>query len=52
MLKLNQVLYQETYSTTSTFDGWNFLYQDSGLENDTSPIKAGTVFALEFELLF
>jgi hypothetical protein len=52
ILKLNQVIYQETYSTTTTSDGWSYLYQDSGLENDSTPIKSGTVFALEFELLF
>jgi len=51
-IKINQLIYQQTYSTDSAGYGWSYLYDLKALRNDTGPIKAGTVFLLEVGMLF
>lgn len=52
-LKLNQVVYKETYSTTNAPEnGWVYRYNTPGLNKDQSSIAAGTVFLLEFSVLY
>ena len=52
-LKLNQVAYRETYSTTSAYaNGWVYRYTTAGLNQDQSPINPGWVFLLEFSILY
>ncbi len=51
-LRLSQVGYQETYSTSDAGKGWSYLYADSALRKDPGPLKAGTVIELEIGLLF
>ena len=53
-LKLNQMIYKQTYSTVGTRDGWTYLYQgsSSGLNDDPGPISPGIVFLMEFNLLY
>lgn len=52
LLKVNELVYKETYSTTDAGSGLTYFYQDPGLQTDTTPLKASTVVALEFALLF
>jgi hypothetical protein len=51
-LKANQVFYRQTYSTTGTFNGWQYLYASQALNADQSSIAPGSVFQLEFSFLY
>lgn len=51
-LKLNQNIYQQTYSTTETSDGWTYLYDRADIQADRSPIKSSLVFMLEVSFLY
>ena len=51
--KLNQVVYQETYSTTNApANGWTYQFSNPVYNSSQSPIKPGTVFLLEFSVLY
>lgn len=51
--KMNQVVYRETYSTTNAnSDGWIYRYGTPALNQDQGPIDPGTVFMLEFSVLY
>lgn len=52
LIKVSELAYQQTYSATSTAQGWTYRYDDAALQNDTSKIAAGTVFMVEFSFLF
>jgi len=51
-IKLNQVLYNETYSTEKTDQDWLYLYDRSELRKDKTDLENGTVFLFEVSLLF
>lgn len=51
--KMNQVVYRQTYSTTNAPDnGWVYKYANSALNQNQGPINPGTVFLLEFSILY
>ena len=52
LLKLNQVVYFQTYSVEETREGWEYLFRDGEIRRDTGPIEPDTVFMLEVSLLF
>jgi hypothetical protein len=52
IFKINEYVYQETYSTTSAGNGWAYNYQDSGIAASQAPIAPSTVFMIEFSLLY
>lgn len=54
VLKLSQLVYQQTYSTTEAFDGWIYVFEDPALQADPnrSLIKGSLVIMLEAALLF
>jgi hypothetical protein len=52
-IKLNELVYQETYSTTNAPEnGWSYRYSTPGLNQNQGPINPGTVFLLEFSILY
>lgn len=52
ILKLNQVVYRQTYDPAGTFKGWGYFFEDNALNDDTSPIGPGVSILLEVSLLF
>ena len=53
VLKANQLIYRETYSTTTNPDGWTYYFPNNqSLNSDASPIAKSTVFMLEFSVVF
>ncbi len=53
-LKLNQLAYKQTYSTTLTSYGWNYQFEKEQIELDPERelIKPSVVFMLEVALLY
>jgi hypothetical protein len=51
-LKINQIVYNETYSYSGTNNGWNYYFNSSAINTDPSPIKPSTVIVLEISLLY
>jgi hypothetical protein len=52
-LKINQVVYKETYSTSNAnAAGWSYQYANPALNQNTGPINPGTVIMFEFSLLY
>ncbi len=52
ILKLNQVIMKQTYSTEKTTDNWDYLFDRREVRNDKSAIEADTVLMIEISLLF
>lgn len=52
LIKINELAYQETYSTSPPAGGWSYIYDDSNLQLDQSKISASTVFMLEISFLY
>ena len=54
LLKINEIVYRQTYPFETTSDGWTYFYknpQDSSTDPDRNLIKTGTVFLLEISFL-
>ncbi len=51
-IKINQLIYQETYSTEKAGRGWSYLYELQNLRTDVTPIKAGILILVEVGVLF
>ena len=51
-LRISELVYQETYSTTTTPDGWTYIFQNNALQNDQTPIQASTMFMIEFSFMY
>lgn len=51
-IKVNQVVYKQSYSTEHAGHGWNYLFDLKSLRTDPTPIKAGMLFLLEIGVLF
>lgn len=51
-IKVNQVVYQQNYSTQDAGHGWRYLFDLRSLRTDPTPIKAGMLFLLEVGVLF
>lgn len=51
-IKVNQILYQQNYSTDHAGHGWSYLFDLRSLRSDPTPIKAGLLFLLEVGVLF
>jgi len=51
-IKINEVVYKETYSTQDAGKGWSYLYDSQALRADTTPIKAGVVMMIEVGMIF
>jgi hypothetical protein len=52
LIKINELAYEETYSTTHTAQGWTYIYDDQSIQQDNSKIKAGTVIMIEGSFLY
>lgn len=52
ILKFNELFYQETYSVTSTIDGWDYRFDDQTVQNDRTNIAPGFVIMFEGNLLY
>ena len=52
VIQLNEVGYQESYSTSSTADGWDYNFGASPVQADRTLIQASLVFAIEAAFLF
>lgn len=52
ILKLNQVIYNQTYSTEKTDLNWLYLYDRTDLRRDKTNIESGLVILFELSLLF
>ena len=52
-IKISQNIYKQTYSTTTTNNGWTYLYQNPELavESNKDKISAGIVIMLEISYL-
>jgi hypothetical protein len=51
-IKINEMAYNETYSTKDAGRGWSYLYDSSALRADATPIKAGAMFLIEIGMIF
>lgn len=51
-LRLNEVVYKETYSTKDAGRGWAYLFDDRDLRDDSTPIDAGVMFMVELGMMF
>lgn len=51
-IKVNQVVYQQKYSTEHAGHGWSYLFDLKTLRTDPAPIQAGVLFLLEVGVLF
>jgi hypothetical protein len=52
IFKVVELVYQQTYPTDHTSEGWNFFYDQTSLNSNASPIQGGTVFMIEFSILY
>ncbi|MDR3607067.1 MAG: hypothetical protein P4M08_06780 [Oligoflexia bacterium] len=53
LIKINEFVYQETYSYLGTNNGWTYYFNNQpSLNTDPSPIKPSTVFMLNISLLY
>lgn len=51
-LKLNQLLYKQTYDPEGTYNGWLFYYENDALNKSKDQIAPGIVFLLEISLIY
>ena len=51
-IKLNQLIYKETYNHLGTNNGWRYAFDPSDLNLDASPIAPSMVFMLEISFLY
>lgn len=53
-IRIAEVFYRQSYSTTVTSEGWDYLYDKPEIQNDPNRtlIKPSYVFLLEFSFLF
>ncbi len=51
-LKIAQVVYKQTYSTTENGDGWRYVFEDPAISSETEILAPGTVFAFELSFLY
>jgi hypothetical protein len=53
-LRVNQVIYKQSYSALKTHKGWDFFFQEPSINADTSKdlIKPGVVILFEFSLMY
>ena len=51
-IKVNELIYKETYSTKDAGRGWSYLYDNQDLRSDTTPIDAGIMFLVEVGMMF
>ncbi len=52
LIQINEMAYQETYSTTRTAQNWIYLYDDSRISADHSLIGAQIVYMLGLSFLY
>lgn len=52
LFKINELAYQETYSTTQTSRGWTYIYDDQQIQKDKTKISAGVVLMIEGSFLY
>lgn len=51
-MRLNELVYKETYSTKDAGRGWSYLYDNADLRNDSTPIDAGVMLMIELGMMF
>jgi hypothetical protein len=51
-IKVNALVYNETYSTKQTAQGWDYRFEDQLVQTDNSKIAAGTVTMFELSFLY
>jgi len=52
LFKITELIYKQTYSVTTTSDGWSFNYALDSVSLDPTPIKPSWVFLMQFSMLF
>jgi hypothetical protein len=52
IVRVSQMAYKQTYSTTKGEHDWSYNYEISSLRKDTTPIEGGTVLLLELGIMF
>jgi hypothetical protein len=52
LIQINQVVFQETYSNTTTAEGWAYNYDNANVQGNTGLIGPGVVTMIELSFLF
>jgi hypothetical protein len=52
LIKVNQLVFKQNYSTEKTLEEWYYLYDRADLRADKTPIEGDLVFMIEIALLF
>ena len=52
LLKIDELFYQETYSDTSTVNGWDYRFDDQAVQLDRTKIGPGFVLMFQASLLY
>jgi hypothetical protein len=52
LIKINELIYKETYGYLGTNNGWQYHFNDESLNSDPSPIQPSSVFMIEISFLY
>lgn len=52
ILQINEIGYQQTYSTSRTAQEWNYYFNNADIRNDPSQIQATFVFMVDVNFLY
>ncbi|OFZ13411.1 MAG: hypothetical protein A2Z20_08390 [Bdellovibrionales bacterium RBG_16_40_8] len=52
LIRVNEVVYKQTYSTTKSEYDWSYWYRNDKLQSDSSRIEGAIVIAAELSILF
>lgn len=52
VIKATQFAYKQTYSTSHSQEGWNYVFLDANQNQRSAPVSAGWVYGIEFSFLF
>jgi hypothetical protein len=52
LIKINEMIYKETYGYLGTNNGWQYNFNDQALNTDPSPLAPSSVFMIEISFLY
>jgi hypothetical protein len=52
LIKINELIYKETYGYLGTNNGWQYHFNDDALNADPSPLQPSSVFMIEISFLY
>jgi hypothetical protein len=52
LIKINELIYKETYGYLGTNNGWQYHFSDDALNADPSPLQPSSVFMIEISFLY